>query len=293
MEGEMPKDYTYLALGDSIAFGLDFQPQHGSIDALAVDPTNPNAEVNHSEFSVVKLLDAATPKVLPAVQDDCLLLPAVQTDDTFDFKLTTEPTAPGSSVHTGGMNYALCDGSVRTGEGFDALAVDPSNPNAEGRHVGDCELKVYLSTHVLGDGSDGGIIIDYTPGPDDNAGLPAVQTDDGDSAEAVHTPGALLFSFDREPTAQAQTDDRLLLPAVQKDDAATMTAIALAESGGNTDAHNPHGEDSRGLWQINVDPAQTNDVQKGEWITDVTYQSVDLLGQPATETLTIAHEGFL
>ncbi|MCC2316307.1 NlpC/P60 family protein [Cellulomonas xiejunii] len=34
--------------------------------------------------------------------------------------------------------------------------------------------------------------------------------------------------------------------------AQTMTAIALAESGGNTGAHNPVGEDSRGLWQINV-----------------------------------------
>ncbi|GAB1641069.1 NlpC/P60 family protein [Krasilnikovia sp. MM14-A1259] len=35
------------------------------------------------------------------------------------------------------------------------------------------------------------------------------------------------------------------------DEAATMTAIALAESGGNSRSHNPHGEDSRGLWQIN------------------------------------------
>ena len=35
------------------------------------------------------------------------------------------------------------------------------------------------------------------------------------------------------------------------DEAATMTAISLAESGGNSKAHNPHGEDSRGLWQIN------------------------------------------
>src|SRR5262245_23489605 len=26
----------------------------------------------------------------------------------------------------------------------------------------------------------------------------------------------------------------------------------MAEPGGNTDAHNPHGEDSRGLWQVNV-----------------------------------------
>ncbi|MCW6006153.1 C40 family peptidase [Micromonospora sp. CPCC 205371] len=36
------------------------------------------------------------------------------------------------------------------------------------------------------------------------------------------------------------------------DEAATMTAIALAESGGRSDAHNPVGEDSRGLWQINA-----------------------------------------
>jgi hypothetical protein len=45
--------------------------------------------------------------------------------------------------------------------------------------------------------------------------------------QAVHTPGALLFSFSSEPT---------------------WTAI------GNTDAHAPHGEDSWGLWQIDVDP---------------------------------------
>lgn len=36
------------------------------------------------------------------------------------------------------------------------------------------------------------------------------------------------------------------------DQACTMTAIALAESGGNSGAHNPVGENSKGLWQINV-----------------------------------------
>jgi len=35
-------------------------------------------------------------------------------------------------------------------------------------------------------------------------------------------------------------------------DVATMVAIAMAESGGRPGAHNPHGEDSRGLWQVNV-----------------------------------------
>jgi hypothetical protein len=38
------------------------------------------------------------------------------------------------------------------------------------------------------------------------------------------------------------------------DQAVTMTAIALAESGGNPGAHNSTGEDSRGLWQINLSP---------------------------------------
>jgi cell wall-associated NlpC family hydrolase len=37
------------------------------------------------------------------------------------------------------------------------------------------------------------------------------------------------------------------------DQAVTMTAIALAESGGETGAHNPNNEDSRGLWQINLE----------------------------------------
>ncbi len=36
------------------------------------------------------------------------------------------------------------------------------------------------------------------------------------------------------------------------DQATTMTAVALAESGGNSSSHNSHGEDSRGLWQINL-----------------------------------------
>lgn len=36
------------------------------------------------------------------------------------------------------------------------------------------------------------------------------------------------------------------------DQSATMTAVALAESGGNTSSHNPVNEDSRGLWQINA-----------------------------------------
>jgi hypothetical protein len=36
------------------------------------------------------------------------------------------------------------------------------------------------------------------------------------------------------------------------EDLSIMVAIAMGESGGNIRAHNPKGEDSRGLWQINV-----------------------------------------
>ena len=70
------------------------------------------------------------------------------------------------------------------------------------------------------------------------------------------------------------------------------------------------GEDSWGLWQINVQSNQhgpnalendlhdgglssEGDIQRGGWISDVTYE--DLAGGTAvaTETLAIAHEGVL
>ena len=44
-----------------------------------------------------------------------------------------------------------------------------------------------------------------------------------------------------------------LLAGFTPQQATTWTAIAMAESGGNPAAHNPVGEDSRGLWQINLD----------------------------------------
>lgn len=43
--------------------------------------------------------------------------------------------------------------------------------------------------------------------------------------------------------------------------ASTWTAIAMAESGGRLDAVNDQGEDSRGLWQINIAP----DVRSNTW----------------------------
>ena len=59
------------------------------------------------------------------------------------------------------------------------------------------------------------------------------------------------------------------------------------------DAREPSsaGEDSRGLWQINLEPGKGN-IQKGGWISDVTYEASGG-NAVAMETLTIAHEGIL
>lgn len=58
-------------------------------------------------------------------------------------------------------------------------------------------------------------------------------------------------------TTSYLTADKIYIAArhagFSPDQAVTMTAIALAESQGNADAHNPDGEDSWGLWQINLD----------------------------------------
>jgi hypothetical protein len=47
-------------------------------------------------------------------------------------------------------------------------------------------------------------------------------------------------------------------------EAATFTAIALAESSGRPGARNDRGEDSRGLWQINVAADQTRETEWGD-----------------------------
>lgn len=52
------------------------------------------------------------------------------------------------------------------------------------------------------------------------------------------------------------------------DQAVTMTAIALAESGGNPDAHNAVNEDSRGLWQINLEAWGEADWAQGLDLSD-------------------------
>jgi cell wall-associated NlpC family hydrolase len=69
------------------------------------------------------------------------------------------------------------------------------------------------------------------------------------------------------------------------DQAVTMTAIALAESGGNTGAHNPNGEDSRGLWQINLSPQAHGNAP---WAQDLDlYNPVD----NAKAAWMVSHEG--
>ena len=217
---------------ETLILNLYKQDDGQTFDNLAVDPTNPNT--GHTpEWSNLRSGDPG--------------LPAVQKDDTFDF--TTEPTVTATAHETQRLIV------VNTGNGGLARS------NA----------------------GDGGIIIDFTPGPDANTGLPAVQTDDGDSAAAVHTPGALLFSFDREPTAQevvsgevfykppAQTDDGLLLPAVQTGDTDALgDPVTFTYTIRNTSSAY---EGTHALYQ------------------DVVIPSFDTGPALAIEEITIAHEG--
>jgi hypothetical protein len=70
----------------------------------------------------------------------------------------------------------------------------------------------------------------------------------------------------------------------------TFTYTVSVEPSGNGAANTPGAL----LFRFDHEPTVQGGIQKGDWITDVTYESVGLLGQPtiATETLTIAHEGF-
>ena len=52
------------------------------------------------------------------------------------------------------------------------------------------------------------------------------------------------------------------------------------------------GEDSRGLWQINIQPSG-GEIRKGGWILDVSHGPLPGENAVAMETLTIAHEGIL
>ena len=211
--------------------------------------------IDQNEFRIVKRVDAATPQPI---------------DD-----LAVDPNNPnvGSSGHTGGANFAMGDGSVRL------------NPS---------------SFQIISAGKDDGLL------------LPAVKTDDGEATIPDGTSNTVLFV-----ERYGSPDGEYVLTAVQH---VSQPEASVPETGDEVligfefgDVNG--GEDSRGLFQINVDPVQSDadtfdcseltqwasgtplegGVRKGDWITDVTYESVELLGQStvATETLTIAHEGFL
>jgi len=199
------------------------------------------------------------------------------------------------------------------------LAVDPTNPNVDFAPMDTpgADDKVSLSTMQADDGQVGEpVTFTFTVSPtssDDAYVLTAIQHagqpeacipgtgdevligfESGDGVQkGATTPGALLFHFSSEPNAAAsdvQKGDWIADVTYHSDDAITFTAIAMAESGGHSDAHNPHGEDSFGLWQINAGPTQPN-------VNPDTFDCSGLVQWAsgtavATETLTIAHEGY-
>ena len=99
-------------------------------------------------------------------------------------------------------------------------------------------------------------------------------------------------------------DNGLLLPAVQTggvsvasgdvngDNSALGDPVTFTYTVRNTSSAY---EGTHVLYQDVVVPPGEGSVPKGDWIADVTYDSVDVLGQPtvAMEALTTAHEGFL
>jgi hypothetical protein len=181
---------------------LDADADRFDFSQLTTEPTAPAGEVNHSEFAIVKLLDAATPKT------------------------------------------------------FDEIAVDPNNPN----------------TDLLA-----------TPGPDDNVGLPAVQTG-GIPVASGDVNGA-------DMGGGGDDCDAFDFVAWQNADA-LGDPITFTYTVSNTSSAY---EGTHVLYPDVVVPPGEGGVPKGDWIADVTYGSVEVLGQPtvATETLTIAHEGLL
>jgi cell wall-associated NlpC family hydrolase len=63
---------------------------------------------------------------------------------------------------------------------------------------------------------------------------------------------APIYSVDMPRFSAAQIYAYAIDAGFTPDQATTMTAIAMAESGGDSRSHATHGEDSRGLWQINA-----------------------------------------
>ena len=196
------------------------------------------SEVNHSEFTIVKLLDAATPKLF---SDDAFVLDGTNAGGVRSDEGPEELTAKELPYMEFKLKEVLISGVQQDGDGDDSsdgLAVDPNNPNTE---VDGRDFLIWQRGNT-------------TPGPDDNVvGLPAVQTDDGLLLPAVQDDGLLL------PAVQ---DDGLLLPAVQDDG---LLLPAVQDDG------------------LLLPAVQTDEIQ--EW-------PIGPIPWLETETLTIVHEGF-
>jgi Lysozyme like domain len=250
VEVKMPL-YPAIKLSDALmgTDTFDFQPQ------LTSEPTAPEA----GHVRVFSGVDFNATPYGPSDSSD-----GVCPDGTSNTFLVGErPLGPDGEYVLTGLQHVATDtssGSDDMGRSFDLVfPTQTAFEQREGNAVATESLEIAHEgfLHGRGGGRDDGWCYQVT-----------IDLTEPTAPEAANTPGALLFSFSSEPT---------------------WTAIAMAESGGNTDAHAPHGEDSWGLWQIDVDPAQTDNpdtfdcsgilqwasgpaVQTGAWIADVTYE---------------------
>ena len=349
-EGQMPVFMKYDGVDGQFngADPFDFSQ-------LMSEPTAPAGEVNHSEFAIVKRLDATTPTV----------------DYVFGVevpKLTSEPTAPeAGGAPKDWIIVESCQFADNAGTGksyvltsiqhstTDTSLVDQSGTEASSRlFVGNLTLDSHASvqtgfgggvsvasgdvngdtnaieqtiTLFFGDGSpttsahaaislgDGKAIEaagdDYGIGewsdpaqPDANpdtfdcseltqwassTGAPDATGDAADfvawqKADALGDPITFTYTvtntspaYDDPQLTAIQTRTGLLLPAVQ-DDGPLLPPVLQTSAGG---------EDSWGLWQINVEPNQYDpDAFANDLHDSPTGPAV------AMETLTIAHEGY-
>src|SRR5262245_33074611 len=117
------------------------------------DTSTMDAPAEHSNHTRLNLMEAAMPTRQPEyfeIKDFSFGVENPTAGDTFDFKLTSDPTAPESG-QVWDWNKKVMDGHI---DGtIDGLVVDPNNPN-----VGDPVTFTYTVSSPTGTDTDGTLV---------------------------------------------------------------------------------------------------------------------------------------